>query len=47
MSSQLITQALICSEWGERVTEPVVNKSSQLLLLIITVITLIIFSSTP
>lgn len=36
---QLITQALICSEWGECVTEPVVNKLSQLLLLIITVIT--------
>ena len=44
---QLITQALICSERGERVTEPVVNKSSQLLLLIITVITLIIFNSAP
>lgn len=44
---QLITQALICSEWGEHVTEPVVNKSSQLLLLIITVITLIIFNSAP
>lgn len=44
---QLITQALICSKWGEHVTEPVVNKSSQLLLLIITVITLIIFNSAP
>lgn len=44
---QLITQALICSEWGECVTEPVVNKSSQLLLLIITVITLISFNSAP
>lgn len=44
---RLITQALICSERGERVTEPVVNKSSQLLLLIITVITLIIFNSAP
>lgn len=44
---QLITQALICSKWGEHVTETVVNKSSQLLLLIITVITLIIFNSAP
>ena len=44
---QLITQALICSEWGEHVTEPLANKSSQLLLLIITVITLIIFNSAP
>lgn len=44
---QLITQDLICSKWGEHVTEPVVNKSSQLLLLIITVITLIISDSAP
>lgn len=44
---QLITQDLICSKWGEHVTEPVVNKSSQLLLLIITVITLIISNSAP
>lgn len=44
---RLITQALIWSERGERVTVPVVNKSSQLLLLIITVITLIIFNSAP
>lgn len=43
----LITQDLICSKWGERVTEPVVNKSSHLLPLIITVITLIIFNSAP
>lgn len=44
---QLITQDLICSKWGEHVTQPVVNKSSQLLLLIITVITLIISNSAP
>lgn len=44
---QLIIQDLICSKWGEHVTEPVVNKSSQLLLLIITVITLIISNSAP
>lgn len=43
----LITQDLICSKWGEHVTEPVVNKSSHLLPLIITVITLIIFNSAP
>lgn len=43
---QIITQDLICSKWGEHVTEPV-NKSSQLLLLIITVITLIISDSAP
>lgn len=44
---QLITQALIWSERGEHVTVPVVNKSSQLLLLIITAITLIISNSAP
>lgn len=44
---QLITQDLICSKRGERATEPVVNKSSQLLLLIIAVITLIISNSAP
>lgn len=43
----LITQDLICNKWGEHVTEPVVNKSSHLLPLIITVITLIIFNSAP
>lgn len=44
---RLITQDLICSKRVEHVTEPVVNKSSQLLPLIITVITLIISNSAP
>lgn len=44
---RLITQPLVCSKRGERVTEPVANKSSQLLPLIIAVITLIISNSAP